>query len=182
MLNENGRIPEFMQGKMLRKIMEDKVCAELIIHTFLNRSDLIIISNTYDSSNNFFALDSENRLCRIMLQFADSFDESEDFLNPYSNNFKDGNKYKNFLLILDKDYMKLNKCGYFYHVDINQITDETVCRYAELSIINIDYEGESPFSQLLCDLKCDDPDKIRNHALRRKIKEILEEQNSKEDE
>lgn len=181
MENKNGQIPVFLTERMMRKIMEDKECAELIIHTFLNRHDLKLIPNTYDNSKNHFALDKENRLCRIMLQCADSFNASEDFLNPNSSEFKDGDKYRNFLLIFDKDYPKQNKFGYFFHTEIKEITDEEVCRETELYIINIDYEGESLFSHLLRDLKCDDPDKIRNHTLRRRIKEILAEQDSKEE-
>lgn len=180
MENKNEQIPVFLREGMMRKIMEDKECAELIIHTFLNRHELKLIPNTYDNSKNFFAIDKENRLCRIMLQFADSFDASNDFLNPDSNEFKDGDKYRNFLLIFDKDYPQLNKFGYFFHTEIKEITDEEVCRETELYIINIDYEGDSPFSHLLCDLKCNNPDKIRNRTLRRRIKEILAEENGTE--
>ncbi len=181
MENKKEQIPVFLTERMMRKIMEDKECAELIIHTFLNRHDLKLIPNTYDNSKNYFDIDKENKLCRIMLQCADSFNANEDFLNPASNEFKDGDKYKNFLLILDKDYTQLNKSSYFFHAEIKQIANVTVCRETELYIINIDYEGESLFSHLLNDLKCDDPDKIRNHTLRRRIKEILAEQDSKEE-
>lgn len=176
---ENRKIPVYLTERMMRRIMEDRECAGLIIHTFLYRTDLKIIPNTFDNSKNFFAIDKENRLCRIMLQCADSFDASEDFLNPNSSAFKDGDKYKNFLLIFDKDYPEENKFGYFFHAEIKEITNETVFRETELYIINIDFEGESIVSYLLNDLKCDSPDKIQNTILRRRIKEILSETEDK---
>lgn len=180
MEKKSKQIPVFLTERMMRKIMEDKECAELIIHTFLQLPDLRIIPNTYDCNDNIYALDGNNNLCRIVLRAMDFLDEERDFLNPFSGNFANDKKCKNYVLIFDEDFPQLNQYGYFYDAEIKKNSDKTICYDAELNIINVDYTGGSPFSHLLNDLKCDNPDKIRNRTLRRRIKEILEEENREE--
>lgn len=180
MEKENRKIPIFLREGMMRKIMEDKECAELIIHTFLQLPDLKIIPNTCDCNDNIYALDGNNNLCRIILRTMDFLEGERDFLNPFSGNFANDKKCKNYVLIFDEDFPQLNQYGYFYDAEIKKTTDKSICYDAELNVINVDYAGNSPFSHLLCDLKCNNPDKIRNRTLRRRIKEILAEENGTE--
>lgn len=181
MENKNEQIPVFLTERMMRKIMEDKECVELIIHTFLQLPDLKIIPNTYDCNDNIYALDGNNNLCRIILRTMDFLEGERDFLNPFSGNFANDKKCKNYVLIFDEDFPELNQYGYFYDAEIKKNSDKTICYYAELTIINVDYTGNSPFSHLLSDLKCGDSDKIRNRTLRRRIKEILSKENGTEE-
>lgn len=181
MENKNEKIPEFLKGEMMRKILADRDCAELIIQTFLQRFDFMVVPNTYDNSDNIYALDGDDKLCRITPRFLDCLDDSYRHNDDSGIKLDNDTRFINYLLMFMHDFLLENKC--VYYCNVNVVKDKNINqRYkAEMCIINTDYTGVSPFSHLLRDLKCDDPNKIRNRTLRRRIKEILAEESGTEE-
>ncbi len=180
MENKNEKTPEFLKGEMMRKILQDRDCAELIIQTFLQRLDFMVVPNTYDNSDNIYALDGDDKLCRITPRFLDYFEESD--IKDIDSGLKLDNdtRFINYLIMFMRDFLQENKSDYYCNVNVMRDKDINQRYKAEMCIINTDYTGVSPFSHLLRDLKCDDADKIRNRTLRKRIKEILAEESGTE--
>lgn len=178
-----------LDDSFMRKAFEDIPCAELLLNEFWERKNLKItylkpqqgIFNLKGHSVilDVFAEDESGKLYDIEVQRNNegAIPKRARYNSSLidANSLKEGESYKNLketyvIFVTEKDYFGYGKPIYYVERTIVNLSNVPFNDGSHIIYVNASYEGDDRLGDLMHDLKCTNPDKMKFPVLARRVK------------